>query len=1285
MGFYGNITNTSRTQFQFDRIYSSRVEMDTNKFNDGIYAGRYVLVEYDQVANLQLDTFLRVYFNQDQAFTSPNFEANTLVTVGLMKNRENQFVYTAGTTKDPSAGLAPKECEFFVRIEEENELETTPAKFKSVVQSESNYTINYKLDTEKYGEGRGYDSTVWMKMYVDNIEKYVMIAELNTVVPTFEVSADAPTMAPITPHFDTASTDVYYKLHYQPQWGFRLKANEQTLEDEDGKKIYSIDAAEYPSDLKVEHKWATYDPTSGKQDIHTMEYDSAVYYNKAGFNPAVRSYYEGYDNEISILPTGQSGNLYNDHKGDASTSAQPDIQELKILLPAIGNMVSDAWDIVYGYNSDNENRRYRDIEWKDCVTGEDNEELGGMTRNLETLAGCINYTHDLMGMIITDKKDEYLIDNTWYNKNYIYKEENKYYRICEYPVYTVTNEIFTLPEAKESDQEYNTAYNLLLNNFEHPNYYITDDNGNYILVNKNAIPNLIANNIPVYYNSGVAYKYIEMPEFADNLTTINGLLLELRRVLNTEEIEVRDFNTIQGIKNSLNDIINIFDKLIPGQFVIVDKNGNIESANWTTAQEFNYINYGTNEITNGETKENRWIKVDLDEDTNLISIKHQYNPVDEDLNTTTYINLNEDQENLSENSYDNIELYTPIVDNMGHIIGKNLHTITLPYGYKIIKIGNSNAVTEAEMDVIEDQRADNTQDTLSLIASNKWIKLDNADEDTIKFGHKISDFVEGTKPNTLYGLTQNEDHTSNLNEDNKFEVPCLSFDEAGHITEARTHTVTLPENYDKVEVVISPENFQNEKLTEGTAASIVADSMTDTLTFKQGNKWALLTGNANDDSITFSHYVDKFNQTENSTDFNNTDSGKVFYTQEIAWDEAGHLISSNKHNFTLPDNFKNISITNSGSANTAINNSAANGILIADTLVDTATIDAGNRWIQLAADVDNDKVTIYHAPASAPPSGNTTFDDAETPNYGVAFTIPEVKYDEAGHIYSVDTHTVKFPTPSLNSDLDATGSSVLTGFKLMPETLAITQTNADVGTLKLKGYTQADETDKISADDTINGAINKLAQRIKNHEDELNTLVGEGKLKESFDTLVEMSEWLDANDTELRQTLVDADNALNKKIDDEIAARETKDEAIDAAAVELSGKVDLEIAERKNNDSTHAAGIKDNADAIKAIELVLEDTFNPDTLFDWGYERKENPGAETEIIDGDPVLDEKGNPTYDDEGNQIFEQIEQVKNFVTISYEPYQATLQDILNEILEYHKDLRAIGNDNGDKIYKD
>ena len=249
MGFYGNITNTARTQFQFDRIYSSRIEMDTQKFQDGIFAGRYVLVEYDK--DLRLDTFLRVVFDEAGNAYNQEIEAKPVIKVSDMKKRANPYVYVADKNIDPSLGIAAKNCVFYVWTNTEAS-DSVNATFKEAVKSENNYTINYKLDTEKYGEGRGYDSTVWQKMYIDNIEKYVMIAELNTVVPTFTVSADAPTMAPITPHFDTASTDVYYKLHYQPQWGFRLKANGQDLE-EDGKRIYSTDEQEYPSDLKVEH------------------------------------------------------------------------------------------------------------------------------------------------------------------------------------------------------------------------------------------------------------------------------------------------------------------------------------------------------------------------------------------------------------------------------------------------------------------------------------------------------------------------------------------------------------------------------------------------------------------------------------------------------------------------------------------------------------------------------------------------------------------------------------------------------------------------------------------------------------------------------------------------------------------------------------------------------------------------------------------------------------------------------------------------------------------------
>ena len=37
MGFYGNITNTSNTTFQFDRIYPNRLAMDANVNNDGIF------------------------------------------------------------------------------------------------------------------------------------------------------------------------------------------------------------------------------------------------------------------------------------------------------------------------------------------------------------------------------------------------------------------------------------------------------------------------------------------------------------------------------------------------------------------------------------------------------------------------------------------------------------------------------------------------------------------------------------------------------------------------------------------------------------------------------------------------------------------------------------------------------------------------------------------------------------------------------------------------------------------------------------------------------------------------------------------------------------------------------------------------------------------------------------------------------------------------------------------------------------------------------------------------
>jgi hypothetical protein len=56
MAFYGNITNTSRTQFQFDKIYPNKCTMEKNMKSDGVYLNRYILIEYS--ADGGLDTFI---------------------------------------------------------------------------------------------------------------------------------------------------------------------------------------------------------------------------------------------------------------------------------------------------------------------------------------------------------------------------------------------------------------------------------------------------------------------------------------------------------------------------------------------------------------------------------------------------------------------------------------------------------------------------------------------------------------------------------------------------------------------------------------------------------------------------------------------------------------------------------------------------------------------------------------------------------------------------------------------------------------------------------------------------------------------------------------------------------------------------------------------------------------------------------------------------------------------------------------------------------------------------
>ena len=181
---------------------------------------------------------------------------------------------------------------------------------------EDAYTINHAIDKAVYGIGRGYDSTVWRKTYsADGKAKYVNIADLNSVVPTFAVTGDAPTDFPQVPHYDKDSTNVYYNLHLQTPWGFRI-ANIDDSKSAVKDILNKSDANIIADDIKYDANGHYIDIDINKQNY----YKGAIYFNKSGFNieKSAHSDFTWDQNEIRI-DNYASGRLYNNRGGFALT------------------------------------------------------------------------------------------------------------------------------------------------------------------------------------------------------------------------------------------------------------------------------------------------------------------------------------------------------------------------------------------------------------------------------------------------------------------------------------------------------------------------------------------------------------------------------------------------------------------------------------------------------------------------------------------------------------------------------------------------------------------------------------------------------------------------------------------------------------------------------------------------------------------------------------------------------------------------------------------------------
>lgn len=702
MGFYGNITNVANTTFQFDKIYSNRVEMESHCNSDGIMVGRYVLVEYDNDAAYPV-----IYTNNGKFYSSPGYEEVTRIK--FLDNTDehdgfhlNEIGQVQVNTSNEQGIIISTSIEFYRCTGQNGDY----AVFKKIDEpNTSNYIANFSIDEAQYSNGksfRGYDSTVWVKTSDNNgnsiTTHYVNIADLNSVVPTFDITTDAPTMSPITPHFDADSTNVYYKLHMQQPFGFRIKEASDSSQ----------------SDEKTTHYSYSYDE---KKNIHITDtkadLNADIYYNAAAFEPQVitkdneqwkanRTDIQKHstkitDNEIMIEPTGESGNKYS-HTTDVG-----DIQEFSLHLPAVGNMMSDAWDIIHGPNRD------------DAQTDENS-----------SLQGRLDSFANMNDNQIPVKRDD---DGTF--------------------VGTTINgatpwETTAIEDAK-----------IIADDFSTDDAWIktTINTSNLANGSKEAEKNNNGISIHHTWHKGTDTESdIDMNKVKDTFDIVTPIVDQAGHVVahNTETITLP-----YGYKT-----VNI-----AGQSAATSN----PTVNTTPVVADNSKDQFT------LASSNKWVRLSAtDGDTNQINIGHEVHTINETKKTDTDLN----------NGTDTITVQDTIFDAAGHVTSNQNHTYTLPFGFKTVTVNNNSNADTPATDVSKNVVADNTQDTLTISASNDWVRFStDANADEIKVGHKLSSLGKGTYASTDTAISEFGD---------SFNVVNFTTDEAGHVVGASTTTITTP-------------------------------------------------------------------------------------------------------------------------------------------------------------------------------------------------------------------------------------------------------------------------------------------------------------------------------------------------------------------------------------------------------------------------------------------------------------------------------------------------------------
>ncbi len=496
MGFYGNITNTGRTHFQFDFIFENRRQMDIACLSgtDNIFAGRFVAISYDRDSKFTSGDILsgfrgisdssKIYadvertkefyyttFQVVNSASAANWDQYYWSTNGFFIKLPGESYYSAEeaaaghyytpAVQDSTKNLVTEGQLIRLFTEEDIPTETflrcasgtngQVANFTPIIldQAYPRYLTNYNIDKQYYGVDqalRGYDGTVWQKIYSEGQGKFILIARLNGMMPGLELFPDQPSLFPSAPYIDSKSSEALYRIHVPSHWGFRIREADMEYD--------ASHSPTYPlSDQIVQQTYGNYDASNHLLSTNTREINADIYYNKKAANKEYNYIDTETQNEILIEPTGQSGKRYFDENGEPQYE---DTYELSVHLPVVGNMIADGYNLIYGYNQQTQTspqQRFTDIDWIDGSYSPEEKYYGlsnKKTHDLNTLAGTLNTMHDRLGQIIchTDEPPAQIQVNDL-SFDSIYESYGSFYRRgIKYKKITIGDYIYTIdPDA----------------------------------------------------------------------------------------------------------------------------------------------------------------------------------------------------------------------------------------------------------------------------------------------------------------------------------------------------------------------------------------------------------------------------------------------------------------------------------------------------------------------------------------------------------------------------------------------------------------------------------------------------------------------------------------------------------------------------------------------------------------------------------------------------------------------------------------------------------------------